>query len=65
MKKLALIFDEKEGLYEVHYYNWLFKILPLGNILTYISSGSSPEYVKTRAMQKIKGKCRIIEIFSQ
>lgn len=63
MKKIAIIFNGKNDKYEAHRYNILFKILPLGNPLTWISCSSDIDWLKKDVVKELKGKYKLIEIY--
>lgn len=63
MKKIAIIFNGKNNMYESHYYNILFKILPFGNIFTYITCGATVSRIKENTIKEIKGKYKLIQIY--
>ena len=64
MKKVAVIFNGKRKHWEAHYYNLWFKIFPLGNALTYITSSAiSIDRLKEDVAQELNGRYKLIEIY--
>ena len=63
MKKYALIYSGKSRLYEVHRYNWFFKLFPY-TTFTWKLSSIDAQHAKERLEDEIYGEKEIIEIFS-
>lgn len=64
MKQFAIIYNTGTQHYEVHKYNWLFKLLPLGNSLTYYFEEQSLIDAKEKIERMYRRKFKIIEIFT-
>lgn len=62
MTKVAIIWDGKNERYEAHRYNLWFKILPFGNMVTYITLSSSKERLIEDVKRKLYGNVKLIEI---